>query len=476
MCYESATDQLEALRRGQVGAGELVERAIERIQQIDGGLNAVVVRDFDRAREAARAADQARKRGDDRPLLGLPLTVKEAFDVAGLTTTWGLPGLHAAATADAVAVERLRAAGAVVMGKTNVATMLADWQTTNAVYGVTNNPWDSTRTPGGSSGGSAAAVASGMTALELGSDLAGSLRIPAAFCGVFAHRPSQGTVPMRGFAPPMSPRTPHAQEIDQATVGPLARSAADLRLALNVLAGPDRPASTGLRLVLPAARHIDLRGFRVLVLDEHPLIPTAAAIREALQDLAKRLAGAGCTVGRKAREAPDLKDLSETFTALLMAFMGVDASDEEYRAAAEAARDGDQMQQRMTMSHRDWVHLDRHRLALEAQWSKTFEHWDAVLCPTAPCTAFGHDERALHERTLCVDGAEVSYEKLPCWTALATPNGLPVTTVPIGPDAAGLPIGAQVIGPFMEDHTPIALADLLERQLGCHFRPPPLGR
>lgn len=476
MRYESAADQLNALRCADIGSGELVERAIRRIQQVDGSLNAVVVRDIERAREAARAADQARRRGDDRPLLGLPVTVKEAFDVAGLPTTWGLPGHHPRATTDAVAVERLRAAGAVVLGKTNVATWLADWQTANPVYGVTNHPWDGTRTPGGSSGGSAVAVASGISALELGSDLAGSLRIPAAFCGVFAHRPSHGIVPMRGFAPPMSPRARYVQAVDQATVGPLARSAADLRLALDVLAGPDVPTSTGFRLSLPAARHRELRDYRVLVLDEHPLVPTAAAIRRALQGLAERLADAGCRVGRETREAPDLKDLGETFMSLLMAFTGIDASEAEYAAAAEAGRHGNAMQQRMTMSHRDWVHLDRHRLALAAQWSETFERWDAVLCPAAPCLAFTHDVRPFPERTLCVDGTEVGYEKLPCWTTLATPNGLPVTTVPIGADAAGLPIGAQLIGPFMEDHTPIALAGLLERHLDCRFRPPPLDR
>jgi amidase len=476
MRYESATDQLKALRCGQVSSVQLLEGAIERIQQIDGSLNAVVVRDIERARESAHAADRARQRGDDRPLLGLPMTVKEAFDVAGLPTTWGLAEGHHCATADAVAVARLRSAGAVVLGKTNVATMLADWQTANPVYGVTNNPWDKTRTPGGSSGGSAVAVASGISALELGSDLAGSLRIPAAFCGVFAHRPSQGIVPMRGFAPPMSPRTRYVQALDLATVGPLARSAADLRLALDVLAGPDVPTSAGLRLSLPSPRHTELRGCRVLVLDEHPLIPTAAAIRESLQDLAERLSDAGCRVGREAREAPDLKDLSETFTSLLMAFMGADASEEEYAAAAKGGRHGDWMQQRMTMSHRDWVHLDRHRLALAEQWSRTFEHWDAVLCPASPCQAFAHDVRPFDERTLSVDGSEVGYEKLPCWTSLATPNGLPVTSVPIGVDAAGLPIGAQVIGPFMEDHTTIALADLLEQHLDCRFRPPPLDR
>ena len=476
MRYESAIDQLSALRRGDVSSAELVERASERIQEVDGVLNAVVVRDIDRARDAARAADLARQRGDDRPLLGLPVTVKEAFDVAGLATTWGLPGRHPPAAADAVAVERLRRAGAIVLGKTNVATMLADWQTANPVYGVTNNPWDTTRTCGGSSGGSAAAVAGGIASLELGSDLAGSMRIPAAFCGVFAHRPSQGIVPMRGFAPPTVPRTRYVQPVDQAAVGPLARSAADLRLALGVLAGPDVPTSIGLNISLPAARHTELRDYRVLVLDEHPLIPTAAAIREALRDLAAQLGDAGCLVGREAREVPDLTDLNETFASLLMAFMGVDSSDEEYAAAVEDARRGDRMQQRTTMSHREWIHLDRHRLALAEQWSRTFEHWDVVLCPAAPCTAFAHDARPFHERMLSVDGAQVGYEKLPCWTTLAAPNGLPVTTVPIGADASGLPIGVQLIGPPLEDYTPIALAHFLERQLGCRFRPPPLER
>jgi amidase len=473
MHYESAIDQLKVLRSRDVTSAELLERAIERLAQVDGALNAVVVRDIDRARDAARAADEARQRGDDRPLLGLPMTVKEGFDVAGLTTTWGLPGHHAPAAADAVAVERLRSAGAVILGKTNVSTMLADWQTTNPVYGLTRNPWDVACTPGGSSGGSAAAVASGITALEIGSDLAGSLRIPAAFCGVFAHRPSHGIVPMRGFAPPMAPRTKYAQTVDQATVGPLARSASDLRLALDVLAGPDLPASTGLRLSLPPPRHTKLRDCRILILDEHPLIPTARVIREALEKLTGRLADAGCRLGREAREAPDLQDLNETFASLLMAFMGVDASDEEY-AAAEAARSSSQLHQRMAMSHREWMQLDRHRLALAEQWRKTFERWDVVLCPAAPCTAFAHDDRPFHERTLLVDGAEVSYEKLPCWASLATPNGLPVTLIPIAADAAGLPIGAQLIGPFMEDLTPIVLAGLLERELGCRFRPPPL--
>lgn len=251
------------------------------------------------------------------------MTVKEAFDVEGLPTTWGLAGNDIPAASDAVVVERLRAAGAIILGKTNISTMLGDWQSANEVYGVTHNPWDLSKTPGGSSGGAAAAVAAGMTALEFGSDLAGSLRIPASFCGVLAHRPSWGIVPMRGFAPPMAPRVPFAQFIDQSTVGPLARSAADLGLALQLVAGPDAPDNAAWRLVLPEARQSRLENFRVMALDEHPLVPTATEIRTAMGVVARRLSDAGCKVGKQSGEAPDMKDLARTFSALLLALMGI---------------------------------------------------------------------------------------------------------------------------------------------------------
>ena len=214
MPFDSAAQQLRALQQHDVTSLDLVEAAIARIEEVDGKINAVVVRDFDRARQAALDADRERAAGGDRPLLGLPVTVKEAFDLEGTATTWGLPGSHVSASTDSALVERLRAAGAIILGKTNVAMMLADWQTTNPVFGLTRNPWDASRTPGGSSGGGAAAVATGMTALDFGSDLAGSLRIPAAFCGVWAHRPSHGLVPMRGFAPPMVPRPVVATSVE----------------------------------------------------------------------------------------------------------------------------------------------------------------------------------------------------------------------------------------------------------------------
>jgi amidase len=249
----SATDLVAALAARRIGALELTDEAIARIEARDGPINAVVVRDFDRARDAARAADAALARGERGPLLGLPMTIKESHHVAGLPTTWGFePFKGFVPPADSVGVSRLKAAGAVILGKTNVPPWLADYQSNNPIYGRTRNPWDLSRTPGGSSGGSAAALAAGMVPLEFGSDIGGSIRMPAHFCGVYGHKPSYGLVPTRGSSPPY---VPDGAPVVLVVVGPLARTAADLGLALDVLAGPDVGEATGYRLALPPARH-----------------------------------------------------------------------------------------------------------------------------------------------------------------------------------------------------------------------------
>ena len=462
-----------------MSSAELVEAAIARIEASDGAINAVVVRDFERARVAARAADRQRRSGRSGALLGLPVTVKEGFDAAGLVTSWGLPGQRATARADAVLVARLKAAGAVILGKTDVPTMLTDWQTTNPVYGVTNNPWNMSRTPGGSSGGGAAAVAAGMIPLDFGSDLGGSLRIPAAFCGVYAHRPSYGLLPMRGFAPPMAPRGPFAPAIDQATVGPIARCAQDLMLALDAVAGPDDPAAIAYRLELPPARSNALKDFRVLVLMEHPLTPTAAEIRDALARLASRLEREGCEVGRDSDQVPPMIDLARTFGALLMSQMSADMPDDQYAATAGGARakrkdnsTGDAFNaENRVMSHRDWVRLDRHRLDLGMKWRETFQSWDVVLCPVAPTCAFAHDSRPFESRQLLVDGETTAYTNVSLWTTLPAPNGLPATAISIGLGKGGMPIGIRIIGPPLEDRTTLEFARLVELACGG-FVPP----
>lgn len=466
-----------AMRTRTISSVEALDDLIARIDALDPELNAIVVRDVDRAREAAREADAARARGDDRPLLGVPVTVKEAIDVAGLPTSWGLP--HAARTSaarDAVVVERLKAAGAIIVGKTNVPVMLADWQSFNPVYGRTSNPRNRSRTCGGSSGGAAAALAAGMTWLECGSDLAGSLRIPASFCGVCAHRPTYGLVPPRGFAPPGVPRTELAPLIDQAVLGPMARHASDLMLALDILAGPDEAdAPCVLRLPPPRAETLDR--FRVLIVDQHPLVPTSNAIRSALLALGKTLEQAGCTVGwpdaRPSRHDP-LPDIAESctlFTELLMAVFSADMPAKEYESARQAAAASGASQAHdfptaasrgTAMTHRDWLLADRHRFALAMQWRALFRSWDVVLCPVASTVAFAHDERPFDRRTLTIDDRTVPYGLLPLWTAWPTPTGQPVTTMPIGADADGLPIGVQIVGPRFEDRTGITFARLVE--------------
>jgi amidase len=481
MNYPTTKDLVAALQARQVSALELLERSIARIEAHDGKLNAVVVRDFERARLAAAEADKALARGERRPLLGVPITVKEAFNVAGLPTTWGLPGTeHLPVAEDAIAVARLKAAGAVVLGKTNVPLMLADAQTYNAIYGVTNNPWDLGRTPGGSSGGSAAALAAGYVSLEFGSDLAGSLRVPAHCCGIFAHKPTYGLVPIRGQAPPGTPALSVNAKVDLAVVGPMARSAADLALTLDVVAGPDDDEAVAYKLALPAARHADLKSFRVLVLDQHPLVPTANVVCSALGKVADHLARAGSKVERTSPLLPDLTLVSNTFGQLLMSLIAANFPDDAYQglqASVAALRSDDLSPSAIrlranVMTHRDWIRTDRMRTFLAHQWRQFFRDWDVILCPVLPTPAFPHDHREMSARRITIDGKEFPYADQNVWSGLATLTGLPATAMPIGRSDDNLPIGMQIIGPYLEDRTTIAFAQQAEREFGGFIAPP----
>ena len=320
-----------AVAKGEVSAVELTRACIERIDSSQ--LNAVVVRDFDRAAVTAELADAARARGDSLgPLHGVPVTLKESYDVSGLPTTWGLPQYKdSQADDDAVLVQRLRAAGAIVLGKTNVPVMLGDYQAANPIYGRTNNPWDPARSPGGSSGGSAAAVAAGLTGLGHGSDFGGSIRNPAALCGVYGHKPTWGIVPMRGHAPPSARPRPEVGP-DLAVVGPIARAAEDLALSLRIVAGPDRLASTGWRLDLPLPRRTSLTGLRVAVWADDPLSPVEHEISERVLAVAATLAEAGAVVSHDARPACALAHCRQTFVGLSQAFSGALMPAEAYAA------------------------------------------------------------------------------------------------------------------------------------------------
>jgi amidase len=480
--FKTARALRKALRARKVSALELARDAIAQIEKHDAKINAICVRDFERALKAARAQDRALAKRQAGPLAGLPLTVKESYNIAGLPTTWGfVPQKNFIAAEDALAVARAKAAGAVVIGKTNVPVGLADWQSYNDIYGITGNPFDTGRTPGGSSGGSSAALAAGYGPLSLGSDIGGSLRSPAHFCGVYAHKPTYALVPSRGHTPPPFPPLP--LDRDMAVVGPMARAAGDLADLLDAIAGPDPlEAGRGYRLALPPARRTKLKGFRILVLDNHPMMPVAASIRAAIDTLAAQLAKAGAKVRRESDLLPDLEAASRLYMRLLLSFMAVSFPPESYeamksRVAQLKPEDTSLAAERLrgiALSHRDWLMADGQRARLRAQWRAFFGEFDALICPIMPTPAFVQDHSPDQtQRRIRVDGKDYPYQDQLFWPGMATCPGLPATSIPLGL-ADGLPIGAQIVGPWLEDRTTLKLAELVEQEYGG-FVPPRLA-
>jgi amidase len=480
--FKSTIELARMLREREIGSVELTEYFIGRIERFDGALNAVVVRDFERALAAAAAADEAFARGDDLgPLHGLPITVKEAYDVAGLPTTWGIPPLaQNIAQRDAAVVARLKGAGAHVMGKTNVPLNLADLQSYNDIYGTTNNPWNLERTPGGSSGGAAAALAAGLTGLESGSDIGGSIRLPSHFCGVYGHKPTWGIVSDSGHALPGVEAA-----ADLAVVGPMARSAADLALALDLVAGAGRLDAPGWRLELPPARNASLAGLRVAVWANDEVAPVASEVSDRVQQVADRLAALGATVSDTARPASFTShDMHYTYLNLLLSYLLAYTPDDVHaqnRAAAAAVDPNDGSWNAViaragVIDHRAWMSHHEARTRLRRIWAGFFADWDIVLAPVTTTTAFPHDHAPLQaERTLLIDGVERPYLDQLFWAGLATLGNLPSTSFPTGQTADGLPLGLQAIGAEFSDRTTIAFARLMADEIGGFAGPPGYG-
>jgi amidase len=480
--FRTAIEASAALKAKQVSAVELAQDAIGRIERHDAKINAVCVRDFDRSLEAARAADTALARGETKPLLGLPMTVKESYNVAGLPTTWGFsPQKDFRPPEDALSVSRVKDAGGVILGKTNVPVALADWQSYNDIYGTTNNPYDLGRTPGGSSGGSAAALAAGYGPLSLGSDIGGSLRVPAFHCGVYAHKPTLGLAPPRGNTPPPFPPLPF--EGDLSVIGPMARGAADLSLLLDVIAGPDPlDAGVGYKLALPPARQNALKDFRVLLIDTDRVMPTSVSVHTAIEQLAGNLGKAGLNVLRQSPLLPDFAASSQLYMRMLLSFLAASFTPDVIAGAQAGALrlapdDKSLAAERLrgiVLSHREWLLANGGRLRLRAQWRELFKSFDAVICPIMPTPAYPHDHSPDQEtRHIAIDGVNYPYVDQLAWPGIATLPGLPATAIPIGLSPEGLPIGVQIVGPWLEDRTPLKLAELIEREFGG-FVPPPM--
>lgn len=479
VAFHTATEQLAALRDGRLSSVELLELHLERVERLDGEINAMVTVDADGARRQARAADEARARGERLgPLHGLPITIKDCFETAGIRTTAGAPFLaDYVPERDADAVARLRGAGAIVFGKTNVPFFTADGQAYNDVAGTTNNPWDLSRTPGGSSGGAAAAVAAGMSPLDLGSDISGSIRIPASYSGVWGIKPSYGIVPLRGHIPgPPGALAP----ADLNGLGPLARGADDLELALDVLAGPTEADAIAWRLQLPPARRAALGDYRLAVWLDDEACPVDREVVAVLRRAVDALADAGAQID----ERPPPVSMADSIRIHRTLLKGVSASgltDEQFAAVQELTRTLDPADTSvralharwLTQTKRDWNVANEERWVARARWAEFFAEYDGFLSPSVLCTAIPHDHSPdMDARVITVNGVERAYWDQVCWIAPASVGALPAVSVPVGLAGDGLPVGLQVAGPYLEDRTAIDMARRIGEVAGGFVAPP----
>ena len=463
----------------ELSSTELLDHYITRIERYNPGLNAIVAMDLDRARDQAAAADTALANGSPvGPLHGVPVTIKDAFEVEGLVSTGGVPVLKDhVPEKDALAVARLRNAGAIIVGKTNVPAYSGDWQTTNEIYGTTNNPWNLEHTPGGSSGGAAAAVSAGLIAGEIGSDIGGSIRLPAHFCGLFGHKPTYGVVPMRGHIPP----APVAySEADLAVGGPLGRSASDVALMFDVLAGdPDDPVRP--HPPVGPARVRDAKDLRVAVWLDEPEAGVDAEVVAAVEEAASALEAAGARVDRAARPDFDFAEMFECYGLLLNGIISTSFPPKVLERLAALAADlapGDRSYEAVqargaVLTYGQLLSVEARRQRIRDAWFDFFESHDVVLCPPVTVPAIRHDPSPnVAARRITVNGAEAHYFDIMHWAAPATLAYLPATVAPVRRTPDGLPTGVQIIGGHLQDHTTLAVAGMLEDLLGG-FTPPP---
>jgi amidase len=456
----SATRLEVAIRDRSLSSRELLAAFTAKIDRLNPQVNAVVTTDLDRAGDLARRADHAATTGAWLgPLHGLPFTVKDAIETAGIRSTGGAPAMaDHVPEVDAPAVARLAGAGAVLFGKTNAPTWSADFQTHNELFGTTNNPWDLSRTTGGSSGGAGAAVASGFTSFELGTDIGGSVRIPSSFCGVFGHKPSFGVIPQRGYLDHVGGGTIDA---DVNVFGPLARSVEDLELLVEILMGPVAEDATAWRLELPGARATELAGLRIGTWLDDPKASVDAAVGDVLEAAVGQLASAGARI-TKARPPLAMEEMFNLYLGLVGAAASLSLDPGTNDLAG--------------LGHRQWLELKIEQARVRGVWADWFSRFDVLLCPVMPMPPFVHDTAVpFMERTCLINDQPRAHMDCTAWTGLIGVAYLPSTVIPAGRTGAGLPIGLQVVGPYLEDRTCLAAAKLFTEVLG-EWQAPPLAR
>lgn len=462
----SLAAQSAALKAKEVSASELLIAYLERISQRDGEINAVCTIDADRAIERARAIDTARTRNAfvQPPLAGIPVTIKDAIATAGIRSTGGATELaNHIPSEDAAVVSVLRQSGVNVFGKTNLPRWSADYQSYNELFGTTNNPWDLTRTPGGSSGGAAAAVAMGFTPFEIGTDIGGSIRLPASFCGVFGHKPSFGVVPTTGY---LDNPTYHRSSADVNVFGPLARTVDDLEFVFDLISGPGPTAAPAWKLELPPPRAVDIGEFRVAAWFDHSLGLIDPALEEVHTQMLTALESVGAMIDDEVR--PQLDPMLAARLGLVLIGSATELS-ETPDELAERRRTGD------LITHRDWDEMARQRDLVRDAWAHFFTTVDVLLCPITCVPPFEHtqsDDGSNFSSAVLAEYDHRPYVDLLYWNGLIGSAYLPVTSVPIGRTKGGLPVGVQVVAPYLNDRTALAFARCLEQLLGG-YEPPP---
>ena len=473
----SATELASKIKSKEVSSKELTQLFIDRIEKMDGDINAVIVRMFDRALEDADKADATLSKGGDLgPLHGIPMTIKESYAIEGHKTTWGNEAFRDnVAAADGLAVQRFRNAGAHFMGKTNVPLDLADFQSFNAIYGTTGNPWNLERGPGGSSGGSAAALAAGFTSLEAGSDIGGSIRNPAHYCGVYGHKPTYGIVPMTGHE-----LVSNVPDADLAVCGPLARSAEDLKQALDIMAGPAEREATGWKLNLPEPNFKNLKDLKIAVWATDEMAPVEHEIEERANQVGETLAKLGATVSFDARPNLNPEASFGNYQLLLQSVMSAAMPANQRKKIQKLVDEldpsdtsSDAMNARgAVISHADWISTNFQREKQKIAWKEFFNEWDILICPQMATAAFEHDQRPYNERTIMVNNQEQSYFQQIFWAGMIVNAYLPSTVFPTGPSNDGLPIGLQAVSDAYQDYKTIEFTRLIAHEIGGFVAPP----
>jgi amidase len=473
--FGSALGAAAAIRSREISSLELTNHVLKRIDAFEPKLNAYVYQMRDEALAAAKAADEALARGTSTGVFhGVPTNVKESFGVEGRPCTWGIPPLrHSQAPANATPVQRLLDAGSVLLGATNVPFLLMDGQAFNDIYGTTRNPWDPGRTPGGSSGGSAASLAAGMAFLSIGSDIGGSIRSPASFCGIYGHKPTLDIVSLAGHLPGGAQVPPGFSTL-LAVAGPMARTAEDLDAALRVLAGPEAPDTKAFRWRLPEPRHGSLRDFRIGYLLEDPAVPVSDETKQVLEAAVRACERAGATIEEGWPEGFHFGELLETYYFLLGAFdFSVTPPDRQQEARVALQSRPEIFVKGALSSFAEWQGRNFRRLGYRDQWEKYFQSFDVFLLPTTFTAAFPHDHTHPDTRMLSTpEGDSYPFWNLVTYICPATLTGCPATTAPAGLSRSGLPVGLQIVGPYLEDATTLEFARLLGLEIGG-FQPPP---